>query len=939
MLTGKKLGRYEIREKIGAGGMGEVYLAHDTQLDRNVALKVLLPEFSTDAERVQRFKLEARAASALNHPNIITIHEVGEADDRLYIATEYVDGVTLREKMSRGDLSVTGAVEIAEQVADAISAAHEAHIVHRDIKPENIMIRRDGYAKILDFGLAKPTVNHPPGSDEATVKLVQTQAGLVMGSVRYMSPEQARGKPTDERTDVWSLGVVLYEMVTGKNPFEGETVSDSLAALIHVQPEPIDNFVKGVPAELQEIVSRALEKDVANRYPNAAEMATALKHFHYQLEHADIAENKTANVPVVSTTDGTDRISTTENPTLIHRTLSAEVVENRRSGDIDIAAANGARRKVNILLPVTVLLLTVVLGVGAWWFGPRILRKAHPAFSSMQVVRLTEEGKAFSPEISPDGKYVAFVSYDDGMSALNIRQVGTDSSVQIVPRTSYRIPQPTFSKDGNYIYYTLVDSGVGTVYQIPTLGVSQSGESKKIIADVDTKISFSPDGKQFVFARHNPTRGGDTVVISAADGTESTPFTTTREIGYDSIGNLAWSPDGQTILIGAFKRAGDGQQRVKLLLMSVKDKTTRVLGEKAWLGASSFNWLKDGSGVLFVARSELENSSQVWFLSYPDGVPRQITNDPNDYSTLSLADDEKTMATSKVDAISSFWTYDPATRDVRQIMAENRNNAGFAGIDAGGNGKIYYTKKIGKGVSIVEADASGANERSLISDGSLNLQPAVSKDGKYLVFVSNRAGNQSIWRANIDGTNPVRISDETENQDYDPQISSDSKEVVFTRAAQDGGKSALMIVPIDGGETRALLPENTPTHMYLRLSADGTKMAYCAINYDEKAVSLDAKLVIVDFDGKNVGKIEKEVSMPFGDSFEWSPDGKSMVATPLEGNSNIMSYQLDGGKPRKLTEFNSGKIISLNWSADGKLLYVVRGVFNSDLILIKETQK
>ncbi len=208
MLLGTKLGRYEISRQIGVGGMGEVYLAHDSQLDRDVALKVLLPEFCCDVERVQRFKLEAKAASALNHPNIITIHEIDETDDKLFIATEFVDGATLREKIQTGELTFLDSIKIAEQVADALSVAHRAHIVHRDIKPENIMIRRDGYVKILDFGLAKPT-NHHSGAEDKTVQMVKTQAGIVMGSVRYMSPEQARGKETDERTDVWSLGVVL----------------------------------------------------------------------------------------------------------------------------------------------------------------------------------------------------------------------------------------------------------------------------------------------------------------------------------------------------------------------------------------------------------------------------------------------------------------------------------------------------------------------------------------------------------------------------------------------------------------------------------------------------------------------------------------------------------------------------------------------------------
>jgi serine/threonine protein kinase/Tol biopolymer transport system component len=941
MLTGKRLGRYEIREKIGSGGMGEVYLAHDTQLDRKVALKVLLSEFCSDAERVQRFKLEAKAASALNHPNIITIHEVGESDGLLYIATEYVNGETLREKIVKGGLSLSDSIRIAEQVADAISAAHEAFIVHRDIKPENIMIRRDGYAKILDFGLAKPTPQHSPGAEEATMQMVQTQAGLVMGSVRYMSPEQARGKKTDERTDVWSLGVVLYETITGKNPFEGETVSDSLAALIHVHPEPLDHFVPGVPEELQAIISRALSKDADDRYQAASDMAADLRHVHYQLDHSDIAENKTMNIPAVSHTDGVDKVKTTENPTLIHRTLSAEVEESRKSGDrAAVSGGVAAPARSRTFLPVMVVLIAAVVGVGAWWLGPRIIETHHPAFDNVQVSRLTDDGKAFSPEISPDGKYVAFVNYDGGLYSLMVRQVGTDSGIQIVPRTSARIPQPTFSLDGNHIYYTLVENGVGTVYQIPTLGVSVNGGApKKVVTDVDTKISFSPDGKQFVFARHNPSEGGDWVVIVNSDGTDTAPFIDTKEIGYDAIRDVAWSPDGNSILVGAYKRTGDGQQRVKLLLISVKDRTLKAVDEKAWLGAYSFNWLKDGSGFLFVAKSEAENSSQIWYMSYPEGASRQITNDLSDYVSLSLADDNKTMATSKVDTISSFLTLDATGKELKQITSENRNNAGFGGISTSGGGKIYYTKRVGKGVSIMEANVDGSDEKQLVSDGTMNLHPAVSRDQKYIVFTSNRSGSSRVWRTGINGADPVQLSDEADSQDFRPQVSVNNTTVIFTRATKDGGRSALMSVPLEGGATKPLLPEGTPIQVASKLSLDGRKIAYCTVTFDQQRISIDARMVVAGFNGRTVEKVEKEVPMAWGENFDFSPDGRSLIYVNADGGSRIWEYPLDTGKPRQLTELTSGKVMGLSWSSDGKKLYIVRGVVNSDLILIRETQK
>ena len=346
MESGAKLGRYEIRKLIGAGGMGEVFLAHDLELDRPVALKVLPAEFCSNLERVQRFKQEARAASALNHPNIITIYEIAEDDELLFIATEYIDGETLRQKFEKNDLTVFDAVTIAEQVASALAVAHEAHIKHRDIKPENIMIRRDGYVKILDFGLAKLSVNPTTGAEDQTLQMVTTQAGMVMGSVSYMSPEQARGKEVDERTDIWSLGVVLYEMVTGKNPFAGETVSDSLAALIHVEPEPLDAYVEDIPEELQWIARKTLRKKADDRYQSIKDLALDLKDLRYQFEHGD-AENRTRKFDAYNVKTGTvGRVSTGETKTLIHDTTSAENLMSRKKREAQRTQIYSAPRRL-----------------------------------------------------------------------------------------------------------------------------------------------------------------------------------------------------------------------------------------------------------------------------------------------------------------------------------------------------------------------------------------------------------------------------------------------------------------------------------------------------------------------------------------------------------------------------------------------------------------
>ena len=262
LQAGTKLGRYEIREPLGVGGMGEVYLAYDGELHRSIALKILLPEIAHDAQRMHRFIQEARSASALNHPNILTIHEVGKADQLHFIATEFIDGENLREHFRHSRLKLGDLLDIAAQIASALAKAHNSGIIHRDIKPENIMVTRDGYVKVLDFGLSKLTEQAAMDLEAPTQPFINTEPGKVMGTTRYMSPEQARGLEVDHRTDIWSLGVVLYEALTGHPPFEGKTTTDLIVSILEREPPPISRFNSEVPNQFERIIRKTLAKDV-----------------------------------------------------------------------------------------------------------------------------------------------------------------------------------------------------------------------------------------------------------------------------------------------------------------------------------------------------------------------------------------------------------------------------------------------------------------------------------------------------------------------------------------------------------------------------------------------------------------------------------------------------------------------------------------------------
>ncbi|HEX8249906.1 MAG TPA: protein kinase [Pyrinomonadaceae bacterium] len=941
MESGAKLGRYEIRKKIGAGGMGEVFLAQDLELDRPAALKVLPAEFCCNLERVQRFKQEARAASALNHPNIITIYEIAAVEERLFIATEYIDGETLRQKIEKNDLTVFDAVTIAEQVASALAVAHEAHIKHRDIKPENIMIRRDGYVKILDFGLAKLSVNPTTGAEDQTLQMVTTQAGMVMGSVSYMSPEQARGKEVDERTDIWSLGVVLYEMVTGRNPFAGETVSDSLAALIHVEPEPLDAYVEDVPEELQWIVRKTLRKKADERYQNIKDLALDLKDLRYKFEHGD-AENRTRKFTAYNVkTAAFGRISTGENKTLIHDTTSAGNLRDRRKTEANQTQIYSAARRGASwwrFLPLIILGLATALAFGAWFYQPFSPKNIATKFDNVQISRLTENGKSSAPAISPDGKYVVYVNNENGMRSLFVRQIATGSNVQIVPPSNLVFYQPAFSPDGDYIYYILADKGVGTLYQIPTLG----GAPKKIIVDVDSKVSFSPDGKRLAFVRHNVETGRSAVYLINADGSNPEVLIDTGASGETRFSEVAWSPNGEEVLVGSIiKVFGDDSNEGKILLVSLKDKSSRQFGERTWMNLSSFSWLKDKSGFYFLAKASLQDQKQIWFFSYPEQQVRQITSDSSGYSVMSLSADGATIAASKVDIISSLWSFNPQNKEMTQIVSENRMMQGVGGLTHLPDGRILFAKTEGTRTNLWTVDGEGRNEKVLLNEGSDNIHPAVSPDGKFIVFSSNTQDGWRIWKADIDGKNAVQLTKQTSIGDFRPQILPDNKTVIFERRLDNIMKAKLMKVSIESGEEQPVFGDSQANDAFPKLSNDGKRLAFTTQLFDSKNLTFQNILKIAEIKETGVQSPKEAKIENISWNYRWAKDGKNLTYLGTQGIPNIFDFAIDGSnsKPRQLTNFNSGIILNFDWANDGKRLFIVRGIINSDLILIKDNLK
>ena len=939
MQEGKRVGRYEIRSKLGVGGMGEVYLAHDSALGRDVALKVLPAELSENSDRRTRFRQEARAASALNHPNILTIYEIGESEEGWFIATELVTGETLRQLIRREkQLPVLQAVKIAEQIAGALSAAHEARIVHRDIKPENIMIRRDGYIKILDFGLAKPThIESAP--EDATLQIVKTTPGMVMGSVRYMSPEQARGKETDERTDLWSLGVCLFEMLTGKPPFNGETTSDTLAALIYEDAPPILEFVPNAPPELQRILRKALRKDRDERYQTAKDFALDLKNLRDEIEHVSSGEKHLSLSPQAHMTANGETTSLG-----IHRTNSAKhstFATGNQSANLSVETSPNTltgriknRRWQTVFASLGAVLVFAALGFGFYKYFGEKTHLAATAFDKKQVSRISTDGKLRLPALSPDGKYVAYLSGEVGSRTLVVRQVATDSVVTIGQPTPQEFNAMTFTPDGNYIYYVQhsKDYSIGTLYQVPTLG----GTPKKLIEDIDSGVTFAPDGKRLAFIRHLPQESTDAIFIANADGTDLQQLVHSKQTGFTFFKIPAWSPDGSKIMITAGKSQGVESTGVQLVEILIASGSVKLFNPKKWKDIYDYAWFSDGSGLILSAQETEEGSMQIWRMDYPSGEVHAVTNDLNNYYKIGLSADGSTLISIKNDEVASVWSFNAANKELVQIVPESRNADGKSGLAQLPDGNLIYARHDEKELNLWKIGADGKNPQQLTAASKVNIHPVASPDGRYIVFTSNRSGASRIWRMDADGKNPKQLTADNPNAaEYDPQIMPDGKSIIFQQYNNGDEKPAFLKISIEGGEATTILSDNKVANFYPRLSPDGKLLAF--ISFD--VVTFKKSLRVAAFGGEKVGQVVRDFDYNLMNNYMWSPDSKSLTYLSVESIPNLWKLPIDGSKPQPLTNFTSGRIFNFAWSADGKRLFISRGIVNNDLILIRDTKK
>ncbi len=926
---GTNVGPYRILSLLASGGMGDVYRARDERLGRSVALKVLPTGLTDDRERLERFAQEAKSASALNHPHIVTIYEIGQArpscivqpipgtDQRQrpeeihYIAMELIEGETLREFIA-GGRSLTRRLEILAQSAEGLGKAHAAGIVHRDLKPDNIMVSSEGYAKVVDFGLAKlvePTAGWDPiGADSPTMKAL-TQQGELIGTAGYMSPEQILGKVIDQRSDIFSFGCIVYETIAGAKPFTGDSFVDTLHDVLHGTPAPIEHYDPLMQQELRRIVGKCIEKDREVRYQSIRDVALDLR------AAAANAGNPTGPITLPKF----------EQP----------------------KAAHGLRW-------LAALAAAVVIGIIGWQIHLRMSASAPAdALAHTSLQRITTNGHVKHFAVSPDGRFAAYALDDETAGpTVFLQQIATGSRVPILtalPKTDYT--GLAFSADGNHLLATRYEGTIfGVVVRVPLLG----GSPVRLIGDADTAVTASPDGKLLAVTRNVLEKGESRLLLTAPDGSHERVLATLPLTEGMMTPSPSWSPDGTRIAIS------HGHSLFTIDVSS--GAKTNIPMNTSGGSIRDVAWTNAGDALLVTAYDDRwAGHCQLLRINLTTGAVTNVTDDADDYAEPHAAG--KSVAAIQSKFQSAIWSVTPGVAPA-QLTRGLGSSDGLSGLTSAPDRRIIYSSAASGTADLWIANADGSDPRQLTNDERLEKHPAITGNGSTIVYLKRNQERSSLWRMNIDGGQQREIVSAPVIYDY--ILTPDGKQIVYASGNDATSISSLASVPVDGGKSTAI----TTTGAFLRplqitpdgrtiifTSLDGqairlfkvamnggpaTKLTSEASNFG--AISPDGKLIacawkspfnpkmaIISIDGGAPMRIF-DLS---GRLYHWTPDGKGIVYIKHDGKQeNLFVQPLAGGPPTALTNFTEGSIANYDWTANGSRIVLTHFIKTSDIVLL-----
>jgi eukaryotic-like serine/threonine-protein kinase len=903
-MIGRTILHYRIVRMLGSGGMGVVYEAEDLKLNRLVALKFLPQELAGSPMALERLQREARAASTLNHPNIATVYAIEQAQTEegqcLFIAMERLEGQPLDRLIGGQPLAADVALEIGVQVADALDAAHSRGIIHRDIKPANIFVQPRHRVKVLDFGLAKTAAAKVGMTEtmEAERAAVLTSPGTTLGTVAYMSPEQARGEELDARTDLFSFGAVLYEMCAGHAPFGGRTSAIIFQKILDKDPESLSTANPSLPPRLEEIVAKALEKDRDLRCQTAAELRADLKRLQRD------------------TTSGRGTM-----PAASGREPVAAGPPARSSGAALIAEA---RRHTLGLGVGAVVLIALLIAAG---FGVvHIVTGNDPVITparSLKIAPLTTSGDiAGCTSISPDGRLVVYCDRDrtTGAETLRIRQVASGATIKLADGG----PLTTFSPDGNFVYLSLANSEYpdGVLFVLPSLG---GEEPRRVLTGNRGPVAVSPDGSEIAFVRGPFIK--QSIVIARRDGSAERTLLTvtnpTRSVG----GAMSWSPDGR-VIAAAYRSTPGGLMSVAVV--DVDKRSLRRVTDERWRAVNRVAWLHDGKGVVFSAALPGETNNQLWLLSYPGGQVQRITNDLHQYAANSfgVSNDDTIAIAQYVDA-GDLWISDPTGGNPTRVGGGTDFDTVIGWTR---DGRVVYLSAAPVR-SLWAVSPEGGAPRKLPVDltdiGSISMAPGQD----WLVYTT--AGTTSnLGRVDLDGGNRRQLTQS--GQDGGQRVTPDGAWVVY--AHWESATPSIWKVPSAGGSPVPLSKRSGRPI----LAPDNQR--YCAVMLAEEPQDQDDPRRGIGIFRLSDGVQESTIKVSgtgsqqvlAGTQLQWAADGRALVHIRTEGNvGNLWSLPLDGGAPSQLTRFDSDRLFSFAFSPDGKRLATSRGRNSGDLVLIR----